>query len=166
MPPRLASTASLLSLHIAAAAMANVSHGTRSKLPLPHAGTVSRSCSPQPRASRCTRAWATARQRVSRFTFRSRIAAVKMERVPFQATRAAVSYEGMRPLPVTVLLDNVRSMYNVGAFFRTADAAGVEKLLLCGITAYPPKPGITKTALGAEERVRWEHSWDGARTVR
>jgi 23S rRNA (guanosine2251-2'-O)-methyltransferase len=89
-----------------------------------------------------------------------------MERVPFQATQAAVSYEGLRPLPVAVLLDNVRSMYNVGAFFRTADAAGVEKLLLCGITAFPPKPAITKTALGAEDRVRWEHSWDGAGTVR
>ena len=78
------------------------------------------------------------------------------------ATRSAHAYEGLRPLPVTVLLDNVRSMYNVGAFFRTADAAGVEKLLLCGITASPPKHAISKTALGAEERVAWEHSWNAA----
>jgi 23S rRNA (guanosine2251-2'-O)-methyltransferase len=53
-------------------------------------------------------------------------------------------------------------MYNTGAFFRTADAVGVEKLLLTGITAQPPKHAITKTALGAEETVPWEHSWTPA----
>jgi 23S rRNA (guanosine2251-2'-O)-methyltransferase len=63
-------------------------------------------------------------------------------------------------LPVAVLLDNVRSMYNVGAFFRTADGVGLEKLCLCGITAHPPKKSISKTALGAEETVPWEHDWD------
>ncbi len=88
-----------------------------------------------------------------------------MERVPYQVTAAASPYDGIRPLPVSILLDNVRSMYNVGAFFRTADAAGVEKLYLCGITAYPPKSGIRKTALGAEERVMWEHSWDALAAV-
>jgi len=82
-----------------------------------------------------------------------------MERVPFQVTPLAAAYQDLR-LPVAVLLDNVRSMYNVGAFFRTADGAGVEKLYLCGITARPPKRGITKTALGAEERVAWEYSWE------
>jgi tRNA G18 (ribose-2'-O)-methylase SpoU len=71
-------------------------------------------------------------------------------------------YESIRTLPVTVLLDDVRSMYNVGAFFRTADAAGIEQLILTGITAYPPKAGIRKTALGAEETVPWEHSRDPA----
>ena len=64
-----------------------------------------------------------------------------------------------------MLLDNVRSLYNVGAFFRTADGAGVEKLYLCGITGRPPKSGITKTALGAEETVRWEHTWNPRETV-
>ena len=54
---------------------------------------------------------------------------------------------------MTIVLDNVRSLYNVGAFFRTADAAGIEKLYLCGITGRPPKSAITKTALGAEETV-------------
>ncbi len=83
-----------------------------------------------------------------------------MERVPFQVTRAAEAYERIARLPVAVLLDNVRSLYNVGAFFRTADAAGVEKLYLCGITGRPPKRAIAKTALGAEETVPWEHSWD------
>src|SRR5581483_1582777 len=83
-----------------------------------------------------------------------------MERLPFQVTLAAAPYESIASLPVSVLLDNVRSMYNVGAFFRTADAAGVEKLYLAGITACPPKNAIRKTALGAEERVTWEHAWD------
>jgi 23S rRNA (guanosine2251-2'-O)-methyltransferase len=63
-------------------------------------------------------------------------------------------------LPAAVLLDNVRSMYNVGAFFRAADGVGLEKLCLCGITAHPPKKAISKTALGAEQTVRWEHDWD------
>jgi tRNA G18 (ribose-2'-O)-methylase SpoU len=70
-----------------------------------------------------------------------------MDRLPFQATQAAAAYQNIRTLPVSILLDNVRSMYNVGAFFRTADAAGIEKLYLCGITSYPPKKAISKTAL-------------------
>jgi tRNA G18 (ribose-2'-O)-methylase SpoU len=83
-----------------------------------------------------------------------------MERVPFQATTAGAEYERIRALPVSVLLDNVRSLYNVGAFFRTADAAAIEKLHLCGITGRPPKSAITKTALGSEDAVPWEHAWD------
>jgi len=83
-----------------------------------------------------------------------------MERLPFQATAGGALYDGIGTLPVAVLLDNVRSMYNVGAFFRTADAASIEKLYLCGITAYPPKHAISKTALGAEETVPWEHGWE------
>ena len=71
----------------------------------------------------------------------------------------AAGYEGLR-LPAAVLLDNVRSMYNVGAFFRAADGVGLEKVCLCGITAHPPKKAISKTALGAEEVVAWEHDWD------
>jgi len=82
-----------------------------------------------------------------------------MDRIPFQATTAGASYDQVR-LPAAVLLDNVRSLYNVGAFFRTADAAGLAKLYLCGITGRPPKRAITKTALGAEESVPWEHAWD------
>jgi 23S rRNA (guanosine2251-2'-O)-methyltransferase len=83
-----------------------------------------------------------------------------MDRLPYQLTTLGETYEGLQ-LPVAVLLDNVRSMYNVGAFFRTADGIGIEKLYLCGITAYPPKKAISKTALGAEETVAWEHGWDG-----
>ena len=66
-------------------------------------------------------------------------------------------------LPVAVLLDNVRSMYNVGAFFRVADGVALQKLCLCGITAHPPKNAISKTALGAEDTVPWEHDWDAIR---
>jgi len=73
--------------------------------------------------------------------------------------RLDVGNHGLQ-LPVAVLLDNVRSMYNVGAFFRAADGVGLEKLCLCGITAHPPKKAISKTALGAEETVVWEHDWD------
>jgi tRNA G18 (ribose-2'-O)-methylase SpoU len=79
-----------------------------------------------------------------------------MERVPFQVTAAAQQYDAITHLPVAILLDNLRSLYNVGSFFRTADAAGVEKLYLSGITGRPPHKGITKTALGAEETVPWE----------
>lgn len=80
------------------------------------------------------------------------------DRLPFQATQLGAAYQAIQSLPVSILLDNVRSLYNVGAFFRTADAAGCDKLYLCGITGRPPKPAITKTALGAEETVAWQYS--------
>jgi 23S rRNA (guanosine2251-2'-O)-methyltransferase len=83
-----------------------------------------------------------------------------MDRLPFQATLAAACYEHISPLPAAVLLDNVRSLYNVGSFFRTADAVHAEKLYLSGITGRPPKRAIAKTALGAEETVAWEHTWE------
>lgn len=89
-----------------------------------------------------------------------------MERLPFQVTGAGAAYEGIARLPVAVILDNVRSLYNVGAFFRTADAARVEKLHLCGITGQPPKKAIAKTALGAEQTVAWEHTWEPVDLVR
>jgi 23S rRNA (guanosine2251-2'-O)-methyltransferase len=81
-----------------------------------------------------------------------------IERIPFQATAGAQSYDLIRELPVSILLDNIRSIYNVGSFFRTADAAGIEKLYLSGITGSPPHKGISKTALGAEETVAWERA--------
>ena len=59
--------------------------------------------------------------------------------------------------PVYVLLDNIRSLYNVGSIFRTADAARIEKMLICGITGRPPRKEIDKTALGAVETVPWEY---------
>ena len=59
---------------------------------------------------------------------------------------------------VVVVLDNIRSTFNVGSILRTSDGAGVEKLYLCGITPTPDHPKIKKTALGAEDYVKWEHS--------
>jgi tRNA G18 (ribose-2'-O)-methylase SpoU len=59
--------------------------------------------------------------------------------------------------PVFLILDNVRSMYNVGAIFRTADAARIEKVYLCGITASPPRKEIEKTALKTIDFVPWEY---------
>lgn len=88
-----------------------------------------------------------------------------MERIPYRVTAQAASYDAITRLPVSVLLENVRSMYNVGSFFRTADAAGIEKLYLCGITGYPPKNEISKTALGAEDTVAWQHSRDAVNVV-
>ena len=63
----------------------------------------------------------------------------------------------MEKLPVVVVLDNVRSAQNVGAFFRTSDAFAVEKIALCGITATPPSREIHKSSLGAEFTVAWEY---------
>lgn len=60
-------------------------------------------------------------------------------------------------LPIVVVLDRVRSVYNVGSFFRTGDGVGLDKLYLCGYTGTPPHKGIAKTALGAEMEVPWEH---------
>lgn len=60
-------------------------------------------------------------------------------------------------LPLVVLLDNVRSLHNVGSVFRTSDAFRVERIMLCGITATPPSAEIHKTALGAEDVVEWQY---------
>ena len=86
-------------------------------------------------------------------------------RVPYRATTAGSAWETIRPLPARVLLENVRSLYNVGAFFRTADAVAIGKLYLTGITGYPPQRMITKTALGAEDTVPWEYSAGAAGIV-
>jgi tRNA G18 (ribose-2'-O)-methylase SpoU len=67
---------------------------------------------------------------------------------------------------VRVLVDNVRSLHNVGSIFRTADGAGVSKLYLCGITGTPPRNEIRKAALGAEEHVAWEYHRDPVKLVR
>lgn len=73
----------------------------------------------------------------------------------------------MSRLPVRVILDNVRSLYNTGAFFRTADGCAVEQLVLCGITPRPDQGGrqmraIAKTALGAERTVPWTYESETA----
>jgi tRNA G18 (ribose-2'-O)-methylase SpoU len=66
----------------------------------------------------------------------------------------------VKKIPVYVLLDNIRSNYNVGSIFRTSDGAMIEKLYLCGYTPHPPKKEILKTALGSTESVNWEYVKD------
>lgn len=60
-------------------------------------------------------------------------------------------------MPLTVVVDNVRSLNNIGSIFRTSDGFAVEKVMLCGISATPPSPEIHKTALGAEDSVAWTY---------
>ena len=66
-------------------------------------------------------------------------------------------YKGISKIPVKVLADNVRSMYNIGAVFRTSDAFLIDEIVLGGISGCPPHPEISKTALGAECTVSWRH---------
>ena len=66
-------------------------------------------------------------------------------------------FKQQEKFPVIVILDSIRSLNNIGSFFRTADAFNVEKIYLCGITATPPHRDIQKTALGATESVEWEY---------
>jgi 23S rRNA (guanosine2251-2'-O)-methyltransferase len=86
-------------------------------------------------------------------------------RIPYRATAQSAAYQHIQKIPVSVLLDNVRSAYNVGAFFRAADGAAIETLHLCGITGHPPSNAVTKTALGAEETVAWDHTWDAVALI-
>ena len=76
---------------------------------------------------------------------------IEMQRLTIEEFREA------EKLPLVVVLDDVRSMYNVGSVFRTSDAFRVEKVCLCGITCVPPATEIHKTALGAEDSVSWTH---------
>ena len=69
-------------------------------------------------------------------------------------------YHAAEKTPLVVVLDHVRSLYNVGSIFRTADAFRLAGVCLCGITAVPPHPEIHKTALGAEESVDWKYFKD------
>jgi tRNA G18 (ribose-2'-O)-methylase SpoU len=67
--------------------------------------------------------------------------------------------------PVTVVLENIRSLYNVGSIFRTSDGAAIEKLYLCGYTGHPPRKEIDKTALGSVDCINWVHSPDTAGVI-
>ncbi|MFW6389364.1 MAG: TrmH family RNA methyltransferase, partial [Marinilabiliaceae bacterium] len=66
-------------------------------------------------------------------------------------------FKKSRKTPVVVVLDNIRSLHNVGSLFRTSDALRLEALYLCGITSTPPHKEIHKTALGAEDAVEWHY---------
>ena len=73
--------------------------------------------------------------------------------------RKSVSdFKNAEKTPIIIILDDIRSLHNIGSVFRTADAFLVEKIYLCGITACPPNKEINKTALGATETVTWEYS--------
>lgn len=74
-------------------------------------------------------------------------------------------FKEARKLPLIVVLDNVRSLYNVGSVFRSADAFRVEAVYLCGITACPPNAEIHKTALGGEDSVDWRYFQDTQEAV-
>ncbi len=75
-------------------------------------------------------------------------------------------FKATEKIPVTLILDNVRSLNNVGSAFRTADAFLIEKIYLCGITGTPPHREITKTALGATDSVDWEYHKDTLELVK
>ena len=78
----------------------------------------------------------------------------------------AEEYRGLEKNPVILLADNVRSMHNTGAMFRTADAFLIEEIVLGGISGVPPHPEISKTALGAENSVKWRHTDDSLSEIR
>ena len=67
-------------------------------------------------------------------------------------------FKKAKKTPIIIVLDDIRSLHNIGSVFRTADAFLVEKIILCGITAIPPNKEINKTALGATETVTWEYA--------
>jgi len=75
-------------------------------------------------------------------------------------------YKHVEKLPVVIVLDNIRSLFNVGAIFRTADAFRISTIYLCGITATPPHREIHKTALGATESVNWKYFEDALSSIK
>jgi len=80
--------------------------------------------------------------------------------------RKSVSdFKKSQKTPIIIVLDDIRSLHNIGSVFRTADAFLIEKIYLCGITATPPNKEIHKTALGATETVDWEHYTDVVATI-
>ena len=72
--------------------------------------------------------------------------------------KSVADFKQSAKTPIILVLDDIRSLHNIGSVFRTADAFLIEKIYLCGITATPPNKEIHKTALGATETVAWEHS--------
>jgi tRNA G18 (ribose-2'-O)-methylase SpoU len=74
-------------------------------------------------------------------------------------------YQSADKIPITVILDNIRSGMNVGSFFRTSDAYRIEHIILCGITARPPHKEILKTAIGATDTVTWSYVKDVSEAV-
>lgn len=71
--------------------------------------------------------------------------------------KSVTDFKEAKKTPIIIILDDIRSLHNIGSVFRTADAFLIEKIYLCGITAIPPNKEIHKTALGATETVTWEY---------
>lgn len=84
-------------------------------------------------------------------------APMKFEKIEIDGSTHQAHHQ-VKPAGWTVVLDNIRSVLNVGSIFRTADAVGVEKIYCCGITPTPDHPKLAKTSLGAEWSVKWEYS--------
>ena len=78
----------------------------------------------------------------------------------------AATFKASHKMPLVIVLDNVRSLNNIGSVFRTSDAFRVESIYLCGISSPPPSPEIHKTALGAEDAVDWKYFEDTHEAVR
>ena len=72
--------------------------------------------------------------------------------------KTEAEFRVQKKFPIVVVLDDIRSLNNIGSFFRTGDAFNIEKIFLCGITAVPPHRDIHKTALGATDTVDWEYN--------
>jgi 23S rRNA (guanosine2251-2'-O)-methyltransferase len=83
-----------------------------------------------------------------------------------ELNRATIAeFKAGKKMPVAVVLDNVRSMHNIGSIFRTADGFAVEQICLCGITAQPPHREIEKTALGATQSINWNYYPDPMQAI-
>ena len=83
---------------------------------------------------------------------------IKRTNDELKADRPTLDEVGSIPrLPISILVENVRSVHNVGSIFRSADGFGADKIYLTGYTAYPPREDLSKTALGSEDAVPWEH---------
>ncbi|RZS92304.1 SpoU rRNA methylase family protein [Aquimarina brevivitae] len=79
--------------------------------------------------------------------------------------KTIAEFKDAKKTPILIILDNIRSLNNIGSVFRTADAFLIEKIYLCGITATPPHKDIQKTALGATDTVSWEYQKDTASLI-
>ena len=80
--------------------------------------------------------------------------------------KSVADFKQAAKTPIIIILDDIRSLHNIGSVFRTSDAFLIEKIYLCGITAIPPNKEIHKTALGATETVDWEYSKDVLDVIR
>lgn len=126
------------------------------RLTLPHPRAEARSFVMEPMQFLCP-GWSPSRFKAQGSRLKKSIADMGRDSVE--------QFRAKPKLPLTLVLDNIRSLNNIGSMFRTADAFMLDGIALCGITAAPPDPQIHKTALGAEESVAWKHYPDTAAAV-